>query len=461
MDVGEGRISLQKASSSLLKTHRISSPDSKNINRRHRMINRSMYRSTKYGFTLTAAVLLAACGGGDNTPTNTNTNTPPTNTNLRSGILTDAPVGGVSYSTTPSGRTGTTDANGTYQFNDGDSVTFTLGTLTLGTVPATGIVTPTELAGGNDSKLLNLLVILQSLDLDGNPTNGITIPPAAASALTAIDLAVAPASPSNNTALQNAMNAANIITPIVSAPAAQAHYIAQGMSSLSSNIWVSKTSAGVPETIVRFGANGEYVLGQITSDPSDPITGVEYGTVTIPSFDANGYKLEATTSVDTNNTAGLSHLDACDRLRSTGDELIHTSGIANAGSCTTVTATEKLAKADNDPTGIVGVWAENSPTNLREGHLALFANGRVLFYGSPLSLGEIEGIESGTYSYNATSQTLKIETVDVDTNGLNGMADNGVLDNTLPPYKFTINADGTATVIDPLDGALTFYRVSK
>lgn len=204
------------------------------------MTNRSIYRSTQYGFTLAAAVLLGACGGGDNTPTTTNnppTNNPPPNSNLRSGILTDAPVGGVSYSTTPSGRTGTTDASGTYQFNDGDSVTFTLGALTLGTVPATGIVTSTELAGSDNNKLLNLLVILQSLDSDGNPTNGITIPAAAASALTAIDLAVAPASLSTP-ALQTAMTAGGITTPIVSATDAQAHYIAQGMSSLSSNIWV-------------------------------------------------------------------------------------------------------------------------------------------------------------------------------------------------------------------------------
>jgi hypothetical protein len=326
--------------------------------------------------------------------------------------------------------------------------------LTLGTVPATNIVTPTELAGGDNNKLLNLLVILQSLDSDGNPTNGITIPPAAASALTAIDLAVAPASLSTP-ALQTAMTAGGITTPIVSATDAQAHYIAQGMSSLSSNIWVSKTSAGVPESIVRFGANGEYVLVQITSDPSDPITGVEYGTVTIPSFDANGYKLEATTFVDTNDTAGLSHLDACDRLRSSGDELIYTSGTANEDGSCTGTETEKIAKADNDPTGIVGVWAEGSLTNLQESHFAFFANGRFLHYGAPSPLlGDIARIESGTYSYNATSQTLKIETVDVDTDPADGLTAGFTV-------SFTVNANGTATINDPLDGVITLYRVSK
>lgn len=422
------------------------------------MTNQRMYRSTQCGLTFAAAVLLTACGGGDSTPASTNTpptNTPPTNTTPRSGILTDAPVGGISYSTT-SGKMGATDANGTYQFNDGDSVTFKLGGLTLGTVPATGIVTPTELAGGDNNKLLNLLVVLQSLDSDGNRTNGITIPPAAASALTAIDLTVAPASLST-TALQAAMTAGNITTTIVSATDAQAHYIAQGMSSLGSNIWVSKTSAGVPETIVRFGDNGQYVIGHTQGDAGGLTPGVEYGAVTIPSFDANGYRLAATISVDTNGNRGLSHPLDCDRLRSTGDELISTTGTANADGSCMVTKTEKLTKADNDPTGIVGVWVE--PSAGQEAHLALFANGRFLFVsGNPVAVCETAGIESGTYSYNPTSKAFKIETVDIDTNGCDGVAENGVAGFTQP---LTVNADGTATVTDPVDGAITLYRVSK
>lgn len=391
--------------------------------------------------------------GGDSTPTNTNTNT---NTNLRSGILKDAPVGGVSYSTT-SGKTGTTDASGTYQFNAGDSVTFTLGGLTLGTAPATGIVTPTELAGGDNNKLLNLLVILQSLDSDGDRTNGITIPPAAASALTAIDLTVVPAS-LNTTALQAAMAAGNITSQVVSTTDAQAHYIAQGMSSLGSNIWIGKNSAGVPETLVRFGASGQYVIGRTKGGTGGETPGVEYGTATIPSFDANGYRLAATISVDTDGNAGLSHPLACDRVRSTGDELISTSGTANTDGSCTVTETGKLVKADNDPTGIVGVWAE-SPTGLQDAHLALFANGRFLFVsGNPVAACETAGIESGTYSYNPTSKAFKIETVDVDTNGCDGMADAGAAGDT-PPV--TVNADGTATITDPVDGPITLYRVSK
>ena len=66
----------------------------------------------------------------------------------------------------------------------GDTVTFTLGTLTLGTVTATGVISPIQLAAGNAIKLTNLLVLFQSLDADGNPNNGINITAPTAAAVT-------------------------------------------------------------------------------------------------------------------------------------------------------------------------------------------------------------------------------------------------------------------------------------
>lgn len=96
-----------------------------------------------------------------------------------SGVLYDAGVEGVAYSTS-SGVKGVTGAGGSYRFNPGDKVTFTLGALTLGTVTATGMVTPLELAASSAVKLNDLLVLLQSLDKDGGAGNRITIPAAAA-----------------------------------------------------------------------------------------------------------------------------------------------------------------------------------------------------------------------------------------------------------------------------------------
>mgnify|MGYP001789089541 CR=1 FL=1 len=134
------------------------------------------------------------------------------------GVLTDAAVEGVAYTTT-SGVTGTTNPLGQYTYNAGDTVTFKLGALTLGTVPAASIVTPLELAAGNADKLLNLLVLLQSLDDDGVVSAGIKITPAVAAAVgTGVDLAQVPAvfAAPANTSLTAALAARSVSRAITS-----------------------------------------------------------------------------------------------------------------------------------------------------------------------------------------------------------------------------------------------------
>ncbi|WP_157746870.1 hypothetical protein [Marinobacter sp. LV10R510-11A] len=83
------------------------------------------------------------------------------------------------------GIDGETDAAGRFGFNVGEPVTFRLAGLDLGTVTLSGtntIITPAELRGetrgsepyGRSTR--NLLRLLQTLDRDGNPENGIDLP---------------------------------------------------------------------------------------------------------------------------------------------------------------------------------------------------------------------------------------------------------------------------------------------
>ncbi|MBI2381690.1 MAG: bifunctional metallophosphatase/5'-nucleotidase [Gammaproteobacteria bacterium] len=122
--------------------------------------------------------VLSACGsgGGGNNP---------------SGLLYDAPIAGVSYSS--GSVTGSTDKDGKFFYEAGKKVSFKLGDVVLGTVDGSlGTVTPFDLAGdsartGNLASM-NLLRFLQSIDADNNPDNGIEIPAAAAAALTGVSL---------------------------------------------------------------------------------------------------------------------------------------------------------------------------------------------------------------------------------------------------------------------------------
>ncbi len=115
---------------------------------------------------LTAAILstfvLTACNS-DSTPAVT----------TLTGTLSDSYVKGVTYTALPSGKTGATSANGEFSYAAGDTVTFKLGSVTLGAVvmssKALGVdgsnllVRPKDLAGVTDETDEKALAIAQLL----------------------------------------------------------------------------------------------------------------------------------------------------------------------------------------------------------------------------------------------------------------------------------------------------------
>ena len=93
------------------------------------------------------------------------------------GQLIDSQVSGVEYRTT-SKKTGLTDKNGYFQYIAGDEIEFMIGKLHLGQTKAQTVLTPIELANKNTvnhPEVVNRLRLLQSLDSDQNPANGISI----------------------------------------------------------------------------------------------------------------------------------------------------------------------------------------------------------------------------------------------------------------------------------------------
>ncbi len=116
--------------------------------------------------SLAASALLIGCGSASTT----------SNTDTQTGYFIDAPVAGLSYKTT-SGNIGVTDTFGKFFYKSGDKVEFKIGKLTLGEVEPEvgGLVTPKTLTDNTESQTL-MLQLLQSLDIDNNPLNGITIP---------------------------------------------------------------------------------------------------------------------------------------------------------------------------------------------------------------------------------------------------------------------------------------------
>jgi len=131
---------------------------------------------------LLALPLFAACGGssggGATSPP------PPPAPTFAGGVFVDSAVEGLTYQS-GSNASGTTDANGTFTYEEGVSITFSLGGITLGTLPdGKALVSPYDF-GAQQAE--NIARLLQTLDADGNHANGIDLT-AAATALSGTTL---------------------------------------------------------------------------------------------------------------------------------------------------------------------------------------------------------------------------------------------------------------------------------
>ncbi|MGV8712994.1 MAG: adhesin, partial [Nitrosomonas sp.] len=208
---------------------------------------------------------LTACDSGDEKTQATSSASSSVNTAKRAtqtgpalGILVDSPVSGISYAAT-SGKSGTTDEEGKFNFNHGDKIEFKLGNLTLGNIEGSQIVTPIELAGDNNNKLQNLLVLLQSLDSDANLSNGISISSETAAAVkNSINLDSEPAEFAETAGLKSIMETSGIQGEVRTPEEARSHFMSQGVALLSAQIWVSYTDKTASVLRVASDISGEY-----------------------------------------------------------------------------------------------------------------------------------------------------------------------------------------------------------
>lgn len=93
------------------------------------------------------------------------------------GIFIDSPVSGLNYTTLSS--SGVTDANGQFLYHAHETVSFSVGTLSLGSGRGAAQMTPLSITPGatsaSDQIVNNKLILLQTLDADGDLNNGIQI----------------------------------------------------------------------------------------------------------------------------------------------------------------------------------------------------------------------------------------------------------------------------------------------
>jgi len=128
------------------------------------------------GSIVTATLLLVGCGGGSSSNNNNGSDSVDTSTNTQKtgiGYYVDDAVNGVDYKC--GSQEGTTDENGTFTFENGQNCTFSLGGLKLREVNASNLEDNVSVLEDNAT----VAQLLQTLDSDGNASNGIQIPPKA------------------------------------------------------------------------------------------------------------------------------------------------------------------------------------------------------------------------------------------------------------------------------------------
>jgi hypothetical protein len=139
---------------------------------------------------LGSSALLAACGSDED---NNVAALPATTT----GVFLDAAVEGLDYTAGTSAKA-VTGSKGEFTCKGSEAVAFSVAGIALGSAPCGAIITPLSLAGTTDAgkdPVVNRLMLLQLLDEDGDPANGIKLTPAVKALLAnrTLDFNLAPA----------------------------------------------------------------------------------------------------------------------------------------------------------------------------------------------------------------------------------------------------------------------------
>ena len=169
-----------------------------------------MFSKRTLAATVVTMMSMAACGSGDDgTPTQT-------------GTFVDSPVAGLNVQGSALGAR-STDAQGRFSYQAGETLSFSIGNLALGSATGAATLTPLSITGGataaTDRRVANKLILLQTLDADGDLNNGIQITDAIRSVVSAQAASINfdQASTTFRTSLApllTALNGANVFTDL-------------------------------------------------------------------------------------------------------------------------------------------------------------------------------------------------------------------------------------------------------
>ena len=332
------------------------------------------------------------------------------------GVLLDSPVANIGYKTDSS--EGLTDDKGQFPYLPGETVIFFIGDLNFPAVVASGVVTPENIAAGDSITQTNILQILQTLDADGNPDNGISIVDGAHAAFTDTTLDITSAEFDSNVVTELAVIDGGL--SLVNEAQADAHF----NDTLKSQIvgsWMFSEGDGM-RNILTFIDDSHYAIfhehNDANDDCDDPegcqIAGSgEFGSYT---WDVETKEFTSMVISESDGSGGLGGLTA---IASIEDNILK---FLIDDEDSSEPAIVLFSTINNDSNALIGSWIVGSGnvndinilTFLSDSEYVIFHNANPESYS-----GEVQAVsgEFGQYSLTGTDFTVLSTTVDTDGDG--------------------------------------------
>lgn len=413
----------------------------------------------KSALILATSLAVAACGGGGGSSKKNHTNPDDgNNTKAQTGVFVDSPVAGISYETKT--QSGVTSAFGEYNYLPGEEVTFFIGDLKFPPVKASGIVTPADIAEDNETLQTNILQILQTLDADGDPSNGITIREDAAEHFIGAELKLE--DESFDTEVAGILKNIDEKLVLVDEDKANEHF-GQTLRSMLLGSWVYSEGPGKRNVLTFFDDDDYIIIHESADNDSQKAGSVEFGTY---SWNTETNAFNVSEVFESDGSGGLWH----DRSTVTAAKL--------AGNTLTLTIVDsdgenevQFTRVASETNPLIGGWYlwedadesesreenENILTILSNSEYAIAHTNNQENYGNapnqPLS-GEF-----GTYQLDANNNFRPLG-AHVDTDGEGGLFNKeNPSDNE--DERLIITPWGDLNFIDADEGTYTFTRLGS
>jgi len=410
---------------------------------------------------LSSVVLLANCGGGGSDSPSTLT-----------GVFIDSPVINIGYRTAT--QNGDTNSRGEFKYLAGETVTFFIGDMEFPPVLAAEVVTPLDMADTDDvahHMVINIIRLLQSLDKDGDPDNGINITQTAKdnAVFLDFDLSVEGFETQIGIDLFIANGGQDTAqSDLVDTVLALVHFVASLI--LSGEIdsedepvdnqsligtWEIASPTDADFYMLSLLEDGTYVHAEVNEIDPNFLSGMEWGT-----YDVVGLgEITTTQNFNNNGDAGLSDFDGSGpRLRliaQPSGSLMYAPDTNNDGISDGVFGLRRV-----DSEGLLGTWISTTTEN--DLLMIVFFDDGTYFHGEVDEDDdtEISGMELGTYERDEDTGLLTVSQT-FDNNGDTGLTDfTGV---GAPNIFVNIEGDTLTATIDEdgdelIDETIVFER---